>query len=61
MLIFTELATLVHLRTGEQFGSWGQKVKVQGHGEIKYAGNSTLTVVVHSTGRLTSSYGFWLR
>jgi len=31
---------------------WRQKVKVQGHGEIKYTGNSTLRAETYNTRRL---------
>ena len=33
----------------ERFKFWGQKVKVQGHSEIKYAGSSSLRSEVYGT------------
>jgi len=33
----------------ERFTIWGQKVKGQGHGGIKYDGNSTLFQQIHSS------------
>ena len=33
----------------ECFRIWGEKVKVQGHGAIEFAGNSSLRAEVYST------------
>jgi len=40
----------------ECFKFWGQKVKVQGHGGITYAGTVTAQVEAYSTRRLVLSY-----
>jgi len=43
--IFTKLTALDHFGTDmDAFRCWGQKVKVQGHGGIKCAGNSCVRV-----------------
>ena len=42
----------------ERITIWGQKVKVQGHGEITYAGTVTAEAEAYSTRRLVLSQTF---